>query len=142
MIPLSVAFISSPGAPHSHRYPDTQIPSAITFITKPCQLHLLAPQELLARYPRYRRYPDTANTPLPQIPRYRRYPATEDTPLPHIPRYRRYPAIEDIENDKMDRECKNGKRMTKWTENEEMDREEGNGKRMRKWKEDEEMSRE
>ena len=43
MIPLSVAFISSPGAPHSHRYPDTQIPSAITFITKPCQLHLLAP---------------------------------------------------------------------------------------------------
>ena len=108
MIPLSVAFISSPGAPHSHRYPDTQIPSAITFITKPCQLHLLAPQELLA----------PTNTT-----------DTADTPLPKIPRYRRYPATEDIENDKMDRECKNGKRMTKWTEND-------------KWIENEEMERE
>ena len=32
--------------------------------------------------------------------------------------------------------------MRKWTDNEEMDRESGNGKRMRKWTENEEMDRE
>ena len=46
------------------------------------------------------------------------------------------------ENEEINRECGNRKRMRKWTENEEMDREWGNRQRMRKWTENEEINRE
>ena len=84
MLPLSVAFFSSPGAPHSHRYPYTPIPLSITFITSPCQLNLLAPQELLTSTDTpLLRYSDTRIPPIPPIPTIPPIPPI--TPLPCYP---------------------------------------------------------
>ena len=89
---LASCIFSSPGAPHSHRYPDTPIPLSITFITSPCHLHFLAPQELLpppSDTP-ILRYSDTLIPTIPPIPPLPCYPYQLHTLVPRYHQYHRY----------------------------------------------------